>query len=50
MFTFKSEDFPEKCGQEAGSHQPYVLATRAFGLQERLQDLLGQTASSILRG
>jgi hypothetical protein len=27
-----------------------VLATRAFGLQERLQDLLGQTASSILRG
>mmetsp|Transcript_6291 Transcript_6291/g.14258 ORF Transcript_6291/g.14258 Transcript_6291/m.14258 type:complete len:204 (+) Transcript_6291:172-783(+) len=30
-----------------GSHQPYVLATRAFGLQERLQDLLGQTASSI---
>ena len=56
MFTFKSEphlymdDFPANCGQEAGSHQPYVLATRAFGLQERLQDLLGQTASSILRG
>ena len=56
MFTFKSEphlymdDFPANCGQEAGSHQPYMLATRAFGLQERLQDLLGQTASSILRG